>query len=302
MVFCKLTLLSTEEPINIYEEIAKSKHTYKSILYGTDSTKSSTYKIVKDCYSSYETNKDKLENISPYPSFNISQKEALLHCYTGNTKKVKSLKNAIISSQNIYYRTKCAYCGIGDSKYMDHYLPKDDFPEYSIHSYNLVPSCSYCNEKKSKLFLDADGVRKIFNPYFELIEDIPILKCDLICSDTTLKSKLKLMDDLNNKVWKNNLDTLDIITRYEAELPRVLTSIMFDIIVNFEENGIDPDGAKRVLRRKLKECEQIQGFNSLDAVVFRAYLEHEELFDINYIRKIYISLRNSSETAGITAK
>ncbi|MDQ7860344.1 HNH endonuclease [Peribacillus frigoritolerans] len=52
----------------------------------------------------------------------------------------------------MYYRTKCAYCGIGDTNYMDHYLPKDDFPEYSIHSYNLVPCCSYCNEKKSKLF------------------------------------------------------------------------------------------------------------------------------------------------------
>lgn len=298
MTFYKLTLLSSSNPFTKYEEIAKSKHKYKTILYGTESSKSltysRTYNIVKQCYKSYATIKEHLEDMVAYPNFEPYEKEALLHCYNGNTKLVKELKEDIIKKQNIYYRSKCAYCGIGDTNYMDHYLPKDDFPEYSIHSYNLVPCCSYCNEKKSKLFLDKEGFRKIFNPYFEDVGDQPIINCSLECLETSIKSHLELREDVNIKVWLNHLSTLDLIRRYEAELPRVLSSIMFDIIVNYEENGVDSDGAKRVMKRKLVETEQIQGHNSLDAIVYRAFLEIDRLFDINYLRKVYFKMVRSA--------
>lgn len=301
MAFHKLNLLSSDDPFENYKQVVKSKHKYKDILYGSETEKSKVFNIVKDCYSSFEGNKDKLENIGISPTFDTFEKDALLHCYNGNTKKVRDLKDAIINNQNIHYRTKCAYCGIGDSNYMDHYLPKDDFPQYSVHIYNLIPSCSYCNEKKSKLFLDKEGVRKIFNPYFEEIGNEPILICNVECIDTTIISQLKLKDDFNNKVWKNHLITLNLIDRYEAELPRVISTIMFDIIANFEENGVDADGAKRVLRRKLNEFEEIQGINSLDAVVYRAYLENDQLFNIDYIKRIYYTMSRTKINSGISA-
>ncbi|WP_392400913.1 hypothetical protein ACF3R1_18810 [Bacillus cereus] len=73
---------------------------------------------------------------------------------------------------------------------------------------------------------------------------------------------------------------------------------MFDIIANFEENQINTDGAKRVLERKLNEHERIQGINSLDAVIIRAYLESDQLFDIDYIRRMYFSMDRLSRSIG----
>lgn len=286
MTFYNLNYLSSPVPFEIYEGIAKSKYKYKHILYENNSSKSPTYNLVKHSYKLYEKYKKQPENIVAFPLFGTTEKEALLHCYTGNTKLVRDLKTAIIKNQNIHFQTKCAYCGISDTHYMDHYLPKDDFPEFSVHSYNLVPCCSYCNEKKSKLFLDTDGSRKIFNPYFEIVEEEPIIICCLDCLDTTVHSHLKIRDDVSNKVSLNHISTLDLILRYESEVPRLLSLIMLDIIYNYEENGVNAEGAKRVLKRKLDQVEQVQGHNSLDAIIYRAYLVNDLLFDYDYLNKV----------------
>lgn len=295
MTFYKLNLLSSIEPFEKYQQIAKSKKKkYREIVYGTSNGRSETFIIVKECYDSYEMNKEHLENIVPFNGFDTFEKEALLHCYTGNTKLVRELRNEIIENQNIYYSTKCAYCGLSDTNYLDHYLPKDKFPEYAVHSHNLVPCCSYCNEKKSTLFLDDDNNRKIFNPYFEEVGGEPIINCTLECLDTTVKSNLTIRQDIDNPVWLNHLSTLNLIRRYQAELPRILCSIMLDILLNFEEVGRDFKGSKRVIDRKLRETESIQGDNSLEAIVYRAYLEVDQLFDIEYLRKVYKEMSTNS--------
>lgn len=291
MTFYKLNLLSSIEPFEKYEEIAKSKQKkYRNVLYGTDSLKTQTFTNVKECYELYEIHKEYLERVVPLGEFTLTEKEALLHCYNGNTKSVRELRDAIIKNQNIHYTSKCAYCGLGDTNYLDHYLPKDDFPEYAVHSHNLVPSCSYCNEKKSKLFLDRDGVRKVFNPYFEEVGEEPIINCTLECLDTTIKGHLTIREDIDNPVWLNHLDTLDLIRRYQNELPRILCTIMYDIMSILLEVGEDFKGSRRVITRKLKEIERIQGHSSLEAVVYRAYLELDQLFDVKYLRKVYAEM------------
>ncbi len=301
LTFYNLNLLTSPLPFKNYENISISKHKYKKILYGSEIKKSRTYNIIKKCYVDYETNKEQLEKVTPYDNFSKKTKEALLHCYTGNTKLIRNLKQAIIDNQNVFYRGTCAYCGLNETKYMDHYLPKDDFPEFSILSYNLVPCCSYCNEKKSKNFLDNTGERKIFNPYFEKAEETPIINCKLVCLESILKFSIELRDNVSNKVFLNHLVTLGLIKRYEEQLPRIIASIIFDLIVNFDETNISIKKAKKVMDRKLKETESIQGNNSLLALVYRAFLEQDQLFDVDYLRKIYFKLRTSKKSRSTVA-
>lgn len=48
---------------------------------------------------------------------------------------------------------KCPFCGgIGHAKTLDHYLPKANFPLYSVIPTNLVPCCRDCNSGKSNAF------------------------------------------------------------------------------------------------------------------------------------------------------
>lgn len=292
MTFYNLTLLDSRSPFEIYENISKSKHKYRDILVGIKDTRSKvytnspTYNVVKKCYETYEMYKENLGEVAPYRHFGNDEKEALLHCYNVSTKAVRDLKTNIIENQNIYYKTKCAYCGLGDNNNMDHYLPKDLFPEYSVHMYNLIPCCSYCNEKKSALFLDAQKNREIFNPYFDKLNIKLILECRIHCNESSIETTLLLHNGVD-QVCMNHLSKLDIINRYKKELPGKISNIMYDLIVIADEYGENIEKSKKVMKRKLEEYERIQGHNSLDALIYRAYLNVDKLFEIDYLRKIH---------------
>jgi len=66
-------------------------------------------------------------------------------------------------------KEKCPFCGgIGTPRTLDHFLPKSKFPQYSILTSNLVPSCFDCNigDKGSDHALDAAS--QTIQPYLDL--------------------------------------------------------------------------------------------------------------------------------------
>lgn len=67
---------------------------------------------------------------------------------------------------------KCCYCITGPVQHLDHFFNKNDNPELSISTINLVPSCSTCNERKLQ---DAVYV----HPYYENIHEYEWLKCTI---------------------------------------------------------------------------------------------------------------------------
>ncbi|MGG4132117.1 hypothetical protein ABEW19_28075 [Paenibacillus illinoisensis] len=293
MTFYNLTPFESKDPFEFYTELSKKKYKYRHLLIGIGSPKddsyseSTTFKVVKECYDTYEANKEHLERMLAYSEFNDDEKEALLHCYNGGTKLLKDLKRDIINNQNIYYKSKCIYCGLGENKYMDHYLPKDLFPEFSVHWYNLIPSCSYCNEKKSMLFLNDMQIREISNPYFDRFNDEQILECKINCYEHSISAVLSQKNDIKNAICLNHIANLDLISRYNDQLPDKLSTLIFELIVNAEEFEVDSVQQKRVVNRKLVEIERIQGVNSLDAILYRAYLENDKLFEIDYLKRMY---------------
>lgn len=52
---------------------------------------------------------------------------------------------------------------------LDHYYPQSRFPYLSLSFYNLVPSCSSCNQKKSDLIPDPE---LDFHPYYSDLDKI----------------------------------------------------------------------------------------------------------------------------------
>ena len=57
-------------------------------------------------------------------------------------------------------------CGAGSATTVEHYLPKTPFPEFSVYSYNLLPSCSTCNSKRGAV--NKNGVEhRLLHPFFD---------------------------------------------------------------------------------------------------------------------------------------
>lgn len=60
----------------------------------------------------------------------------------------------------------CPMCGSMHSGTLDHYLPKNGFPIFSVFSKNLVPACK-CNSKRSETLLGANPGERVLHPYFD---------------------------------------------------------------------------------------------------------------------------------------
>ncbi|TRW17729.1 HNH endonuclease [Glacieibacterium frigidum] len=62
----------------------------------------------------------------------------------------------------------CPMCGSPTIGTLDHYLPRDEFPEFSVLPCNLVPACGLCNSgAKGKTFKGTAPPERFLHPYFE---------------------------------------------------------------------------------------------------------------------------------------
>lgn len=61
----------------------------------------------------------------------------------------------------------CPYCGCGGAATLDHYLPKNIFPEFAVLPINLVPSCGVCNNYKGDLWRSGDDSATFLHAYFD---------------------------------------------------------------------------------------------------------------------------------------
>lgn len=73
----------------------------------------------------------------------------------------------------------CPYCTINSVKTIDHYLPKSEYPSYSITPVNLVPSCTDCNFEK-KLSYPTTSNNQTFHPYFDKVDNELWIKAELM--------------------------------------------------------------------------------------------------------------------------
>jgi hypothetical protein len=83
--------------------------------------------------------------------------------FVPGTKPARRLYEAIKVTAN----GKCPLCGgVGHVRTLDHYLPKANFPVYSVLPANLVPCCRDCNSEKLNAFAAARGLQTL-HPYFD---------------------------------------------------------------------------------------------------------------------------------------
>jgi len=87
-----------------------------------------------------------------------------------------SVQKAIIDKLRERELKLCPACGEdGTPNTLDHYLPKDIFPEFSVTISNLFPMCDICQGKKGVKLIDANGKRYFMHPYFDSFTEQQLL-------------------------------------------------------------------------------------------------------------------------------
>lgn len=76
---------------------------------------------------------------------------------------------------------RCPLCCVRDVKTLDHYLPKANYPVYSILPINLIPACRDCNTEKLNVIATCYAEETI-HPYYDNIDNERWLTASIIQS------------------------------------------------------------------------------------------------------------------------
>lgn len=137
----------------------------------------------------------------------------LRECYADRLE-VNYLKQNIYHKQELYLAYECQYCMIGSSEEsFDHYLPKEEFPEFSVLSNNLIPCCGKCNSLKTTLWKDVGLTRNIINLYYDIIPNQQFLSCTI-----SYRRGTPIINYAINNFGGINQDLFRIITRHFERL------------------------------------------------------------------------------------
>ena len=118
-----------------------------------------------------------LESINPLWTTSCDERGTAYKMYESQPNLIQEIRNDLMRINGNGCRYKCPLCEVNNVKHLDHYVPREKMPEFSVHPQNLIYICSDCNENKSTKWLDANGFREIINVYYDRLPDMDILVC-----------------------------------------------------------------------------------------------------------------------------
>ncbi|MCD4502141.1 hypothetical protein [Chromobacterium vaccinii] len=170
----------------------------------------------------------------------------------------------------------CPSCGEpGRPRTLDHYLPKNIFPEFAIVLLNLTPMCDWCQGEKLAEYITSDGRKRYIHPYFDdvsrplfYIKFHPPYRSPTIAVDVyqSLPSEL-------NQLVALHLEGIDFMVRFREFFKTRYVSVLRKSRDCRQPNSIG-------LRNYLNLCldmEAEKSINSWDAILYRSILEDDNM-------------------------
>lgn len=209
------------------------------------------------------------------------QKEAMLHAYAVETAPMTALRGRLLKRISV---ARCPFCGISESSTLDHYLPKEKYPEYSVFPLNLVPSCAICNTRKRDRILEkGTAIRMFLHPCYDVIPDEPFVNVRVRMQDEALIVSYRLIQPpgMNHETFLHlqaHFRELDLADRYRrmgiehlgGQYPALKRAY-----------GIDKD-ANRVIEKLLEaaaDFEEVAGPNYWLAKLYCALASNHDFCD-----------------------
>ena len=177
--------MRNSKPSGLYTAIDMF-HTIGGAMHNRDGTHNrdnyQTMKInVEGQISQYETAITEqpitLERIKPLWANDCAEKKTAHDMYKSEHPKIQEMRNDLMRINGAGKVYKCPICECDDVVHLDHYIPRDVMPEFSVMPQNLIYLCDRCNTKKDTLWLDDQGNRIIFNAYYDRISGVELLSC-----------------------------------------------------------------------------------------------------------------------------
>jgi len=266
--------------IDVLKLIIKSKHKDSAKLKLT-----SKLKELEKRYQHLESliKHNSLEKIQTDDTF-TAIKDELEGCYLTKPKGIKEADDRIRVQQHKLQLSKCPYCGTTLPGTLDHYLPRNSFPEYSVHMLNLIPCCSVCNSMKKERWIKQSH-RLFLYLYSDCIPEDQYLHINLTHKNETkaISGKFYIKrpnSDINDTIWElieSHYKELNLLDRYHELLNDEIYVILLSCVAHIKDGG---KSIKGFLNNQIVYQTQVFGANHWRIVLWNALSENDFFLDL----------------------
>lgn len=233
---------------------------------------------VNPSYSNYDRklSTNTLTSLTPLV-ISASEEVDFLSLYSYKNSKLTAFRRAISTDSTSTYQPTCQYCTINSVNSLDHFAPKDLFPEFSIHPNNLIPSCTECNSKKLARWINNN--QHIFlNLYIDILPNIQYLFVELdIVSLNNINVKFKI-DNLNNvsqplyTIITSHYRELDLFQRFKDKSSDVIIELTNSIQASLN-NGVSITDIKKTIIDTCNLDKKHKGHNHYQIILKEALIQ-----------------------------
>ena len=209
--------------------------------------------------------------------------DALKSCYSVGTAALSTHKDSILLALKVQSEInvqRCAYCMLNDPRTWDHYMPKDDFPEYAVYHPNLLYICFGCNQRKSNHFHNIDLL--YCHPYFSVDAEHALLHCNVIVKNGKLAIKYygAALGKLSaaGEIAQRHLLGLSLIDRFQGEASSTVSGLIGELREHFP-TGVSVASLQRILERRYAEARLNLGSNAWDSRLWHGLAGCPEFHD-----------------------
>ncbi len=204
--------------------------------------------------------------------------------YTYGSVAFRNFREHLAAQQPLTVRYKCQYCTVTPNESLDHYLPQSRYPEFSIHTLNLVPCCKTCNGYKLNVFLVGNR-RQFINFY---LDELPLVQYLFVNITADATGELKYDFYLQNV---GNVIAPELFARLESHYRRLhlfermrkesITDIseFFDLIGEYSARLTQQETIDEVIRLTTRS-KQSYGHNHYMAILKEALINNPLFMNI----------------------
>lgn len=199
-----------------------------------------------------------------------AEADALEDVYSGET--IKFGVRWIGKYRQARNLSHCPLCGSHHPSQLEHYLPKAHYPEFTIFSWNLVPTCAICNPKRGHHAHQPGHLYPLIHPYLETdLAHKPLFSATIRPPYAAVTFAPKLVGPYSEHMMR----------RLEWQLEKCFDLNRFDIWMtaewrNFHNVNYGTFTSVGELQERLfrehKTRAAISGANAWDTILFRAVL------------------------------
>jgi hypothetical protein len=226
---------------------------HKNIIDRKRNTKEdATYKLrisalngnVEDQYTLYDTHfgNDTLQNLTQF-GYTGQEKNDLLALYSYKSKLLQDLKTKLTTTETNRIINACQNCTINEINSFDHFVPKDEFAEFSVNPKNLFPSCTMCNGYKAVAWRES-GQRVFLNLYLDALPQEQYLFVDLDISGDDIKTNFRVANPNNIepqlfRIIQNHYAKLRLCKRFTDNNDEVITALKNDVESHLDNLSVE---------------------------------------------------------------